>query len=322
MSDVILKILSIIGILLLAVLILAVLLLLLVLFFPITYRVSGEKQDALQIKARAIWLFGFIRVKYRYPENGHLLVKLLWFTLFDKQIPADKSETDTSKESDSPSAHLKKESPEVKDAVAKTPETSEKEPPKAATNAEDASRETDSQENHSINQIGENATQELSEDISKNWFVKKIEKIKYTILSICDKIKNIWENISYYVNLLREENTKELFSHIGLRLGKIVKSIRPRHIKADIVFGTGEPDTTGYAYALYGMFSASLGPKVIVVPDFEQAIFKGEFSFSGHITVWILLINALKVFFDKKLHLFMDKVKAAKPSASKASSKA
>lgn len=155
------------------------------------------------------------------------------------------------------------------------------------------------------------------ESPSSNKILKKIEKIKYTISNIYDKIKEIWENITYYAELLKEENTKVLFRHVTMRVGKILRSIRPRHLKADIIFGTGSPDTTGYAYGVYGMLSAVLGPKVIVVPDFEQAILKGELQFSGHITVWVLLINALKLFFDPKLHLFIEKVKAGMPKKEK-----
>ena len=72
---------------------------------------------------------------------------------------------------------------------------------------------------------------------------------------------------------------------------------------------TFEPDTTGYALGIYGMLSPQLGPYVSVTPDFTQAILQGEADVSGHITAFVLTVNALKLFFDKKLHLFLKKLK-------------
>ena len=139
---------------------------------------------------------------------------------------------------------------------------------------------------------------------------EKIKKIKYTIQGIYDKIKRIWENISYYTALLREEDTKELFAHAMHVSGKILKSIRPRRIKADIVFGTGSPDTTGYLYGAYCMLTASMRHKeFLVTPDFERRIFQGEFDLAGHVCMGVLLLNGLRLLMDKKLHIFIGKIK-------------
>ena len=139
---------------------------------------------------------------------------------------------------------------------------------------------------------------------------EKIKKIKYTIQGIYDKIKRIWENISYYTALLREEDTKELFAHAMHVSGRILKSIRPRRIKADIVFGTGSPDTTGYLYGAYCVMTASMRNKAfLVTPDFERRIFQGEFDLAGHVCMGILLLNGLQLLMDKKLHIFIGKIK-------------
>ena len=125
-----------------------------------------------------------------------------------------------------------------------------------------------------------------------------------------DKIKHIWESIKFYKDLLQEEQTKEMLRHLGLRLKKIIWSIRPRKIKADIVFGASSPDITGYCMAVYGILSPCLGKRVRFVPDFEQEIFRGEFSLAGHITLFPLLLHAGIFALDKKLKLLIRKIKA------------
>lgn len=148
----------------------------------------------------------------------------------------------------------------------------------------------------------------------RDGFFEKFQKIKYTICSLYDKIKEIWKNISYYTALLQEENTRQLWAYAKQRAAKILKSIRPRHIRADVLFGTGSPDTTGYAYGMYCMFSPVLGPKVLVTPDFERTVLEGRLDISGHITIFVLVINIARLMMDKKLRVFVRKLKKKGPA--------
>lgn len=139
--------------------------------------------------------------------------------------------------------------------------------------------------------------------------LEKFQKIKYTICGIYDKIKEIWKNISYYSALLQEENTKQLYGYACQRLTKILKNIRPRRIRADILFGTGSPDTTGYVFGLYCMFYPALGAGCVVTPDFERAVLEGRLEISGHITLFVLGVNLARLMLDKRLRLFISKLK-------------
>ncbi len=134
------------------------------------------------------------------------------------------------------------------------------------------------------------------------------DKIKYTfrkicdkIKAVCDKIKEIAGNIAYYKEILLCEDTKSLVHHAFLRLGKILKSIRPRRLRADIRFGFDSPDITGYVFGIYGMLCAYLGKNVILTPDFEQAVLEGELYAAGHITVFQIVWHLLRLALDKKL---------------------
>ena len=80
-----------------------------------------------------------------------------------------------------------------------------------------------------------------------------------------------------------------------------MKSVWPGHIRADILFGTGSPDTTGYLYGAYCMLSPMLRADICVTPDFEEAVLRAEFDISGHIAVWVLAVNAGRIALDKRL---------------------
>lgn len=288
MLAVILKILSILGILLLVMLGLALVLMLLILFFPLTYKGDAEKdEEHLLINFRAKWLFGFLRIGYHYPEPGKFIVKVLWKTVYDSS---------TKKETDKQSAPEKK-------SLDSGEETTVREQTEAVQANEDASTEQEDI------RAQEPVTEESETKTIPQKLFQKYEKIKYTIQQFYDKIRHIWDNIKFYKKLLQDEQTKLLFTHVLERLRKILRHVRPRKLRANVTFGTGSPDTTGYAYGIYGMFSPQLGKNVFVTPDFTQQIFVGNLYAAGHITVFTILINALAVLLDKRLSIFIRRLK-------------
>lgn len=352
MLNVILEILSILGILLLCLLGLAVLLFLLVLFFPVSYKLSGKKNaEEMTLSAGASWLFGFLRVSFDHPEPGRILVKILPFTVFDsgkkadgksrkpsfgsedkKQKTGKQQETGTERQQtadtgrdaatgagQSPAAEA---GPKPARDMGRAQNESQTDVSKAFAESEagaggegEGSTETDrtlSEKAETANGSADSPKAEEAGDDTDPFILKKFKKIKYTICSIYDKIKNIWENISYYIELLQEEETKLLFSHVICRLGKILKSIRPRRIRGQILFGTGSPDTTGYACGIYGMLSPFLGGGLAVEPDFTEAVLDGNIFISGHITLFTIIWNGLKILLDKNLRRFIKKIKAGR----------
>lgn len=319
MLSVVLKVLSILGILLLCLLGLAVLLILLVLFFPISYALTGRKgPEETAVRVRASWLFGFLRVIYDYPEPGRILVKVLPFTVYDSEKGSgDKTGEDSGgpgeKGKDKAGADggtdagqaLVSDAGQPPDADAETEDSQD-------GTGQDGGKQGSAATESTAAGSGSSDTAEEQEAGGDPAILKKFKKIKYTIRGIYDKIKNIWENISYYIKLLQEEETRLLFSHVMLRLGKIWKDIRPRKVWGQVLFGTGSPDTTGYAYGVYGMMSPSLGDRLLVTPDFTRAVLEGELQVLGHITVFTVLWNGLKLLLDKKLKRFITKMKAGR----------
>ena len=296
MLTVILKILSIAGIILLVLLGVVLFAAVLILFVPISYNISAEKSDEkIEANVRAGWLFGLIRAFFAYPEPGGLIVKILFFKVFDTgkiEKKANTARKEVNKEANSPQSG--KDASNAKDTEG------------AAVNNK-SNKETKKSSDESAYETSKEAINEHDESINgekKNIFEKlfaKYEKIRYTIKDIYDKIKDIFKEIDFYKDLLAEDETKDLLRHAFLRLGKVLKSIRPKKILADIVFGAASPDVTGYVCALYGMASPRLGRKFYFTPDFTKQVLLGEIHVKGHITIFIILLNGIILLLDRKL---------------------
>lgn len=294
MWNIIVNVLSYLGIALLVLSGIILLALLLILFYPITYRGKGNiDQQNKDFVFRAIWLFGLLRAYYRYPEPGNLEMKLLWFPLFPKKEEASEREDRQTKEN-TISEHSTDDD----------------------TQEEAVGSNSTTNENYNFDTNLDGSTDSASSNVFEEALSKDtgnpFKKIKYTIHSIYVKIRKVVRNISFYLSLLQEQNSIDLWNHVKVRLIKILKSIRPRYLYADITFGTGEPDTTGYVLAIYSIFSPHLGKRVNLTPDFEEKTILGRIKFSGHITLFTIIWHCLMVALDKKLRIFMDSYKAGR----------
>lgn len=277
MLSVILTILTVLGRILLFLLLLLCFLCLLVLFFPVTYRITGEKrEETLRFSVKAGWLFGMFGIRYDYPDSGALRIRLFWKTR-------------------KPSASGKRGK-----RIPKESGGEEK-------NVEETQNGTETETSAAPGKTGSE-----KDTVSEKADAQKAAGAKRTISKTGDKIREVAKNLSYYHALLHEDDTVALWRHVKKVLGKVLRSIRPRRLRGQLTFGTGAPDTTGYLFGIYGVFSPAVGPRFQVTPDFTQKILEGQLDIAGHITLFILTWNGLRLFFDRKLRRFLRRLKTGR----------
>lgn len=310
MLTILFKILSILGILLLILLGIALVVILLVLFFPVCYKVSGKKTaEEMLFDAKMKWLFGLVRVTYSYPVPGKLLTKVLFFTVYD----SSEKEKNSASGEDTHTAPKK----DITEAAQETSRTSESSDTSGTSGQTLLSDDTDRAKTDPATdtEAYANAKTSVEENLpvpqqeTSGKIAVFFEKIRYTIRKICDKIKYILKNISFYRELWNDPDTKGLLQHAGKRIGHILKRLRPRKLKVNARIGTGSPDTTGYLYGIYGMILPKLGKGVCITPDFEQAILEGDLKASGHFTVACVLFHSARLLMDKRLQQLKLKIR-------------
>lgn len=326
MLHVILQILAIIGIILLCILGLLILLILLVLFVPIRYRAEGSKDGSdIRLQVKASYLLHLLTVRYEYPKPGSVIARLLGIKVVDTaKKPKEDSGRKRKKKKKKKYADDSREEAATETAIVKTEEeadsTTAAEDTKAeksrtaeGTAGEDAVAENTDAERKEEKEASHETEEAVKEKLS---FRDKIKKIIYTIRTFCDKIKHIKdtikeiaENILYYKEVITQPENEKLYGRVKDRIVKVLKSIRPKVLKASLHIGTGSPDTTGYLCALYGMMLPILGNHVILDADFEEAVWEGEFFLKGRITVFTLLRHAVGLLLDKQLHIFVKQLK-------------
>ena len=257
----VLHVLAIIGIVLLCIIAFLLVVLLAVLFAPIRYRLYVEKEDGwkkenIHIRADISWLAGIIRVKARFFEPQILKVKVLFFTVFDlfkekKEKRQSKKTLKRQKTDQKTEKSTVNEKPKVQNSAA------EKVPPEEKAPAQDAEEETA-------------GTEETGKSPSLR---ERLEKIRYTICSIYDKIKAAKETAGYYKELLQSEEFKSCLSFVTGKTGKLLRHILPKRVRGYLLFGTGQPDQTGYILGMISIIRGMRGyDKFHIEADFERQI--------------------------------------------------
>lgn len=295
MLHVILQILAVIGIILLCILGLLLLVLALILFVPVRYRIDGCKDaETMFLSVKATYLLHILSLCYQFPEPGKAVLKL--FGIKIALFPKEEREQASSEEQKTTGQDGAAESTGQADKTENSGQDG------AAENTGQGSIPEESGQKSAADT--DTATQPQKKQ-KRNVFQKCI----YTFRSSCDKIKNIAENISCYKEILTKYENRLFFGRAKKRLLRVIKSIRPRLLNADLRLGTGSPDTTGYLCALYGILLPALGNHVNMTPDFEEAVFEGTLHAKGRITLFTILLPAGKILFDKQLRTFVKELK-------------
>lgn len=290
--NVVLWLLSFLGIMLLIILGIIIAALLVVLFVPIRYKGDCSKNSVkTQAQIRINWLLHIIRVYVDYEKKLVIKAYVLFIKIYDSGKPGQKKS---------------KKNKQLKNVKEAKEEKEEKEEKEADKTLEDNPGET----------IDANISKQAGRENVKKKKQSLFEKIRNIFKNIickckavCDKIKSIVNNINYYCTILKEEKTREIFGRVIHRLIKVLKSIRPRKLKANITVGTGSPDTTGYLMALAGMMYPCLGKNVNIEADFDNTILHGDIKFKGRITLFIIIAQVLKIYTDREIRILISRLK-------------
>lgn len=313
---IILSILKIIGIILAAVIGILLLVLLCALFVPVRYRVAadgklGEKPPA-RVEIKVTWLLHMVNILFSYHGSVCLRIRLFCFTLLDsskKKKGKKKKKGGKKKQHKADKERDGKEETEI-------PPISEKERINEEETARlEMGREKTAEEGESMDQTEGGLSEEedgqgIIEKVKAffhavfGFFRKLLEALKnieYTTREICGKIKNVMENIRYYIDILQGEAFRNVFRNAKKQLLWICRKLKPQICRINLRAGMEDPATTGQIMAVYGMLYPMVGGSIFLQPEFEGKVMEGDVYIKGRITGIIFLVAGLKIALDKNI---------------------
>lgn len=161
--------------------------------------------------------------------------------------------------------------------------------------------------------------------------VKKTKKIKKKF-SIISKIKQIAENIKAkwkafkdrfkslnikkdaIIRFLNADGTLSGAGYLLTQGKRLLKMVFPKNIEGWLRFGTGDVYTEGQYLSYLCLLYPLYGRKFEIWPEWDGEVFETDAAFSGRITMFIVLLVALKVLFNKKVKLLRNNYNRCKKS--------
>lgn len=306
--QIVLGILTFVGIALLVILGIVLLVILLVMFVPIRYNGEFIKDtEHMLLRLKVTWLLRFVRAQIDYEKELLIRAFVLFFKVYDSSVPEKEKKVKKKKEKKTDVSLNAETSHSEENLTVQNIETD------SATDVDvESGAETESELDLGSDDNSEEHTADANIEDRQSFFERiqnKIQNIICKCKSICDKIKSIVQNINYYIEILKEEETIALIGRCKERFFKVLKSICPRKLTADLTVGTGSPDTTGYIMAVAGMLYPTFGKSLNIVPDFDNTIFEGRIFLKGKVTIFVLFVQALKLYMDKELRSLLKRLK-------------
>lgn len=304
MLSVILTILKIIGIIILVLLGLLLLIILLILFVPIRYRVNAEHGDALMINGRVSWLFHIIHARVDKSDQGsRIWIRIFGFLVYDSSKQKIKSKTEKSDTEKLKNVKSGSERSDIEPDV-NTDFKSHSDSDNKDLGSDSKSIGLTSESDKSS--VTNNRTDDKEADIAKTKITLKskikalYQKIKQKIKDFIMKLFNIKNRVGLITSFLRNEVNKEAFRITFASFLKLKKHILPTKVRSKLIFGTGDPCSTGQILGIFGVIYSFYGDKFEITPDFENKVLKGSHYVKGRIRLWTILIIVIKLLLDKR----------------------
>lgn len=135
-----------------------------------------------------------------------------------------------------------------------------------------------------------------------------MEKIKYTFCKICDTIKNIKNEISFYKELWKRPEGKAALLKVLSQLKYLWKKARPSKLQGNVVFGTGDPAATGQILGILGTIYGVLPQGVSIIPDFEEERYEGTIQIKGKLKLIHVLLIVIRLLSDRNFKTIVKEI--------------
>ena len=332
----ILSVLKIIGIIILAVLSLVLFIVLLILFAPIRYKLDGSFADeALSGTASAGWLLSLVSVRAAYNKGNEpkAYVSIFGIKVYDflndneesaEKGNAEKESADNAESSKT--ADISEPSYEADDKGLELSGTIEAQTEKESTNI------TDRHTGDSLNKATEKRKITFSQLISgvKSDISRILHTVKSGIISLFYAVRSFIDGVfatarafidsvfetlrAAYASLsektgkaqrlyaiIKDERYKDAVALFKRCTVNILREIKPKKGKGSIVFGSGDPYSTGRIMELAAVCYPIYRDVFEITPDFTGAQLDARMNVRGRVRIFFIAFPVLRIYFNKEL---------------------
>lgn len=107
-----------------------------------------------------------------------------------------------------------------------------------------------------------------------------------------------FDRISSIITFIRDYENKSAFNKIKKELAGVFRYLMPDRVRGRVLFGTGDPCTTGWVLGAISMFRVVYTEGLVITPDFEEKVFVADGQIKGKVRVIYFLRLFLRGYLD------------------------
>ena len=208
-----------------------------------------------------------------------------------------------SKKSSAPKAQ-KRKAEKAAETVQKTQESSKQEKKALSVNLEKSPTAPEQEKQIAPKQTTDqreeqSAFRQADEREKKPRGIRQLFLWLQNVIKIVRKMKKKVHSVQDLVDILRSDAGKAFICIVKENVIHLWKQINPRRMRGKVIFGTGDPCSTGELLGVLALFYAWYGNGVQIIPDFEQKRIEGNVSFRGRIRMITLICIAWRIIKNK-----------------------
>ena len=131
------------------------------------------------------------------------------------------------------------------------------------------------------------------------------EKKKFDLEKLQETVLKIKEKKDLVMEFLHEETTKKTVAGTFRTIKKVILHILPVSIRGNIIYGSGDPASTGKAFAVLGILYAKYGESLTVLGDFEEKRLEAELQIKGRIRLGVMAWYFISFVLKKETRAFI-----------------
>ncbi len=117
-----------------------------------------------------------------------------------------------------------------------------------------------------------------------------------------------FEGISSIISFIRDDDNKKGIQKIKKELFFLFRYVKPSYVRGHVLFGTGDPCTTGWALGMISLIPAAYTEGVRIVPNFYEKEWDAEIHAKGKVHLFYFLRMFVRGYMDADMKALISNV--------------
>ena len=128
-----------------------------------------------------------------------------------------------------------------------------------------------------------------------------VKNFRAGLVRLAGRLRSMGDKKDAVLGILFDETNRPAFTKTKQRLFKVLRHLKPTKLSGNVYFGFEDPAATGYTLGVLSLLYPVYEDHVMLYPDFEKKIIKGNVYCAGRLRASVFLWAVCRLIFDKDI---------------------